>query len=208
MGALLRNCTLKSVPQISLTDFEATWKENEIYCINKTKFTTFKICQADHKKGLFLILKLVSENYLLDLLNRKGGGKSGYYSCQSSFCVVSCVNSPFLAPFQTPIILIPCRLWPDNEWVRDLPWFSTSTVEQEQILTIQQTCWSVSFVFVTSACSASQVSESFCFFTKRISVSPSLRCNDLRSFTLSDSVHLSAGKNFFPSSSCSSSNSW
>ena len=48
MGALLRNCTLKSVPQISLTDFEATWKENEIYCINKTKFTTFKICQADH----------------------------------------------------------------------------------------------------------------------------------------------------------------
>lgn len=48
MGALLRKCTLKSVPQISLTDFEATWKENEVYC------------QADHiqktaqKKGFFL----------------------------------------------------------------------------------------------------------------------------------------------------------
>lgn len=166
--------------------------------------------KASTKKGLFLILKLVSENYLLHCvaLNRKGGGKSGYYSCQSFFGVVSRVNSPFLPPFQTRIILIPCRLWPDNEWVPDLLWFSTSTVEQEQILTIQQTCWSVSFVFVASACSASQVSESFCFFTKRISVSPSLRCNDLRSFTLSDSVHLSAGTNFFPSSSCSSSNSW
>jgi len=60
MGALLRNCTLKSVPQISLTDFEATWKENEIYCINKTKlttFTTFKICQADHKKRAFSYFK-------------------------------------------------------------------------------------------------------------------------------------------------------